>query len=177
MLRRALLVLLPLTLVACGSSYEGTVTYSVHLKNGDISGTTIADTTHIEGDDAQWKAFLAAANKELGSAPKEFEVTKARIQLDVTHTKNVGKLEDVLTGEGALFLRAQNGGAQTDIATFKDVTGTAQVEVDTTGNDLKDITGSLNANNFFLGLRSGTPLTSSSDFDAPITVTLDVVAR
>lgn len=176
MLRRALLVLLPLTLVACGSSYEGTVTYSIHLKNGDVSGTTIADTTHISADDAQWKAFLAAANKELGSAPKEFEVTKASILLDVTHTKNVGKLEDVLTGDGALFLRAPNS-AQADIATFSNVTGTAQVEVDTTGADLKDVTGALNNTDFFLGLRSGTPLTSSSDFDAPINVTLNVTAR
>ena len=176
MLRRSLLALASLTLMACSSGYESTVTYRITLKNGDITGTTVAEEGHIDGDDSQWRTFLAAAKAELGEAPKEFEISKARLQLDVTRAKNVGKLEDVLTGEGALFLRAPNG-VQVDIATFEDLKGAAQVEVDLTGKDLKDVNAALASSNFHLGLRSTTAKAANTDFEAPINVTLDVVAR
>ncbi len=39
MLRRSLLALASLALMACNSGYESTVTYRINLKNGDISGT------------------------------------------------------------------------------------------------------------------------------------------
>ncbi|XXF78505.1 hypothetical protein P2318_01735 [Myxococcaceae bacterium GXIMD 01537] len=175
-MRRSLLALLSLSLMACSSGYESTITYSITLKSSDISGTSVADDNHINSDDSQWKAFLGSARSELGEDAREFEVTKARLQLDVARAKNVGKLEDVLTGEGALFLRAENG-AQVDIATFEDLKGTAQLEVDLTGKDLKDVNASLASSNFRVGLRSSTSKTRDSDFDAPITVTLDVTAR
>ena len=126
MLRRTLLALASLSLMACSSGYESTVTYRLNLKNGDISGTTVADDSHIDSDNSQWKTFLSAATTELGQDAQEFDVTQARIQLDVASAKNVGKLEEVLTGEGALYLRAENG-VQVDIATFEDLEGTAQV--------------------------------------------------
>jgi hypothetical protein len=176
MLRRSLLLLASLTLMACGSSYESTITRSIHLKNGDISGTTVADDAHVDTDDSEWKAFLNSAKTELGRDAKEFDITQARIQLDVAHAKNVGKLEDIMTGEGALYLRSETG-VQVDIATFEDLKGTAQVEVDLTGNDFKDINAALASSKFRLGLRSTPPLAANADFDAPITVTLDVVAR
>jgi hypothetical protein len=176
MLRRSLLALASLTLMACSSGYESTVTYRINLKNGDISGTTVADDSHIDSDNSQWRTFLTAAKTELGAEPKEFDVSKARIQLDVANAKNVGKLEDVFTGEGALYLRAENG-VQVDIATFEDLEGTAQVEVDLTGKDLADLNAALAASNFRLGLRSTTPKAANTDFEAPINVTLDVVAR
>lgn len=176
MLRRTLLALASLSLMACSSGYESTITRSIHLKNGDITGTTVADDNHIGSDDSDWKAFLNSAKTELGEEAKEFEISKARIQLDVAHAKNVGKLEDVMTGEGALYLRTDSG-AQVDIATFEDLKGTAQVEVDLTGKDLKDVNASLAASNFRVGIRSPTPMAANTDFDAPIIVTLDVVAR
>lgn len=176
MLRRTLLALASLTLMACSSGYESTVTYRITLKNGDITGTTVAEEGHIDDDDSQWSTFLAAAKTELGEAPTEFDISKARLQLDVARAKNVGKLEEVMTGEGALFLRAENG-VQVDIATFEDLEGAAQVEVDLTGKDLKDLNAALASSNFRLGLRSTTPKAANTDFEAPITVTLDVVAR
>lgn len=176
MLRRSLLALASLTLMACSSGYESTVTYRVNLKNGDISGTTVARDSHIDNDNSQWKTFLAAAKTELGQDAKEFDISTARIQLDVASAKNVSNLQEVFTGEGALYLRAENG-VQVDIATFEDLEGTAQVEVDVTGNDLKDVNAALAGSNFRLGLRSTTPKAANTDFDAPITVTLDVVAR
>lgn len=176
MLRRTLLALASLSLMACSSGYESTVSYRITLKNGDITGTTVADDSHIDSDNSTWKAFLSSAKTELGQEAKEFEISKARIQLNVADAKNVGKLEDVMTGEGALYLRTDSG-SQVDIATFEDLKGTAQVEVDLTGNDLKDVNTSLAASNFRIGVRSTTPMSSNTDFDAPITVTLDVVAR
>ena len=176
MLRRTLLALFSLTLVACGSSYESTVTYSLNLKGSDISGTTIADTEHIKSDNSTWVAFLNSAKNELGQDAKEFDLRKVRIQLDVANSKNVGNLEDVLTGEGALFLRSEASGAQVDIATFEDLKGTAQVEVDLTGDDLKELNAAMASSNFRLGLRSPTPKASTADFDARISVTLDVTA-
>lgn len=176
MLRRTLLALASLTLMACSSGYESTVTYRLNLKNGDISGTTVADDSHITHENTQWTTFLASAKTELGQDAKEFEISKARIQLDVANAKNVSKLEEVLTGEGALYLRAENG-VQVDIATFEDLEGTAQVEVDLTGKDLKDVNATLAVSDFILGLRSGTPKAANADFEAPINITLDVIAR
>lgn len=175
MLRRALLALATLSLVACGSGYESTVTYTITLKNGDISGTTVAEDDHVDDDDAQWRAFLNSAKAELGENPKAFDINKVRLQLDVTRAKNVGKLEDVFSDKGAVFLRAENG-VQVDIATFKNLKGTAQVEVDRTG-DLEDLQVSLAKSDFHIGLRSTTPMAANTDFEAPIRVTLDVVAR
>lgn len=177
MLRRALLTLVSATLMACSSGYESTITYSVKVKPDDISGSTIADDEHIDTNNSQWQAFLASARAELGESPKEFDISQVRIQLDAAGSKNVGKLEDVLTGEGAIYLRTDNGGVQVDIATFEDVKGAAQVEVDVTGDDLKDVNASLASSNFRLGLRSGTPMTSNVDFEARIIVTLDVSAN
>ncbi len=176
MLRRALLVLLSsLALTACDSGYKSTINYSIHFHEGDVNGTTVSEDDHIDSDDAQWKAFLASAKTELGEDAKEFDIDRVRVQLDVTHSKNIGKLEDLLKGEGALYLRSQSG-AQVDIATFEDLKGTAEVEVDLTGNDLKQVYSALASSNFTLGLRGETGLTRDTDFDASVRVILDVTA-
>jgi hypothetical protein len=179
MLRRALLVLLSsLALTACDSGYKSTINYSIHFHEGDINGTTVAEDDHIDGDDSQWKAFLNSAKTELGEAPQEFDIDRVRLQLDVARSKNLGKLEDLLKGEGALYLRSESG-AQVDIATFEDLedSGTAEVEVDLTGNDLKQVYSALAASNFRLGLRGETALTRDTDFEATVRVILDVTAR
>ncbi len=177
MLRTALLALVSLSLAACGSGHEGTVTFTLSAAEGDVNNGTLVEDTHIKTDNATWQAFLAAARSELGAAPTEIDIDQVRIQLDAGRSKNVAKLEDALRGEGALFIRSESGGAQVDIATFEDPKGSAQVEVDLTGNELKTVNAALLGSDFRLGLRSPTPLTRESDFDAEIIVTLDVIAR
>jgi hypothetical protein len=177
MKRLLLLIPLALSLIACGPSHEGTVTYQVRLKPSSVTGSTIADDLRVEPDDAQWTAFLAQARDTLDEAPTRFEVTGARMQLDVTKSKNVGTLQDVLTGEVTAFLRSSGVGAQVDIATVEDPTGSAQVELDTTDNSLESLDANLAAADFRLGLRGSTPKTASGDFEAVITLTLDVTAR
>ncbi|HZI14725.1 MAG TPA: hypothetical protein VE153_30435 [Myxococcus sp.] len=177
MLRTALLMLVPFVLVACDSGHRTTVTYAISIHEGDVSGRTLTEDTHIDTDDDQWQAFLAAARTELGEEPQEFEVTSARVQLDIAHSRGVAKLEELLVEEGALFLQAGDNGAQVDIATFEDPEGTAQLEVDTTGDELTQLNAAMLASDFRLGLRGITPKTRDSDFDATIRVTLDVVAR
>ena len=49
--------------------------------------------------------------------------------------------------------------------------------MDLTVNDLKDVNAALASSNFRLGLRSTTPKAANTDFEAPIPITLDVVAR
>ncbi|MFL5351785.1 hypothetical protein [Archangium sp.] len=177
MKRLLLLIPVALSLIACGPSHEGTVTYQVHLKPSSVTGSTIADDVHVDPDETQWKAFLAQARTELDEAPTRFEVTGVRMQLDVTKSKNVGLLQDVLTGEVTSFLRVSATGAQVDIADTEDPTGSAQVELDTTGNSLEALDASLAKGDFHLGLRGSTPKTPSGDFDALITLTLDVTTR
>lgn len=177
MKRFLLLIPIALSLIACGPSHKGTVTYQVHLKPGSVTNSTIADDVHVGPDDAQWTAFLAQARTELDEAPTRFEVTGMRMQLDVTKSKNVGVLQDVLTGEVTAFLRVSDTGAQVDIATVEDPTGSAQVQLDTTGNALESLNASLARGDFRLGLRGSTPKPPNSDFDALITLTLDVTAR
>ena len=50
-----LLFLLPLalSLIACGPSHEGTVTYQVRLRPGSVIGGTIADSIRVGPEDAQ----------------------------------------------------------------------------------------------------------------------------
>lgn len=175
--RLHLLLPLALILAACGPSHEGTVTYQVHLKSGNVTGTTVADDLHINPDEPQWKAFLAQAQANLEEAPTRFEVTDARMQLDVTKSKNVGTLQDVLTGDVTAFLRSNDTGTQVDIAALEDPEGSAQVSMDTTGNDLEPLNANLARGDFRLGLRGSTPKSSSSDFEATITLTLDITAR
>jgi hypothetical protein len=177
MLRAAILVLLPTLLLACDSGYTSTVTYSISFHESDVSGSALTEDTHIDLDDSQWQSLLTAARGELGQEPKEFEVSSARIQLDLPRSREVAKLEDLLVGEGALFLRASDNGAQVDIATFEDPKGTAQLEVDTTGNELKPVNAAMVGSNFLLGLRGSTPKTRETDFEASIKVTLDIVVR
>jgi hypothetical protein len=177
MLRTLILAFLPVVLMACDSGYTSTVTYEISIHESDVSGSTLTEDTHIDTDDNQWQAFLSAARGELGQEPKELEVSTARIQLDLTRARAVGKLEELLVEEGALFLRASDNGAQVDIATFENPKGTAQLEVDTTGDDLKQVTAAMLASDFLLGIRGSTPKTREMDFEAVITVTLDVVAR
>ncbi len=176
---RRLHLLLPLAaliLTACGPSHEGTVTYQVHFKPGDVTGSTIADDEDVNPDNTQWKTFLAQAQTTLEQAPTEFEVTGVRIQLDPTKSKNVGMLQDVLTGEVTAYLRASNG-AQVDIAAVEDPTGSAQLDMDTLGNDLESLNASLAQSDFRLGMRGTTPKAPGSDFEATVTITLDVTAR
>jgi hypothetical protein len=175
--RIVLLLLLPLALAACDSGYRSTVTYAISVHESDVSGTSLTEDTSIDADDDQWRAFLSAASGELGQAPKEFEISSARIQLDLTRAREVAKLEDLLVDEGALFLRASDNGAQVDIATFEDPKGTAQLGIDTTGDELTQVNAAMAASNFLLGLRGTTPKTRETDFEASINVTLDVVAR
>ncbi|PTL83149.1 hypothetical protein [Vitiosangium sp. GDMCC 1.1324] len=177
-MRRLLLFIpLALSLIACGPSHEGTVTYQVRLKPGSVTGSTIADDVHVGPDDTQWKAFLSQAQDTLGEAPSRFEVTNVRMQLDVTKSKNVGTLQEVLTGEVTAFLRASATGVQVDIADTQDPKGSAQVELDTTGASLEPLAANLAQGDFRLGLRGSTPRTSSGDFEGVITLTLDVTAR
>lgn len=176
---KRLLPLIPLALflIACGPSHEGTVTYQVRLKSSSITGSTIADDVRVDPDDTQWKAFLAQAKVALEEAPTQFEVTATRLQLDVTKSKNVGALQDVLTGEVTAFLRASQTGTQVDIATVDDPQGSALVDMDTTGNSLESLDANLAQGDFRLGLRGTTPKAPSSDFEAVLTLTLDVTAR
>jgi hypothetical protein len=174
-----LLFLLPLalSLIACGPSHEGTVTYPVRLKPGSVIGGTIADSVRVEPGDAQWTAFLSQARATLGEAPSRFEVTSARMQLDVTESKNVGMLQDVLSGDVTAFLRASETGTQVDIADLADPKGSAQLGMDTTGSSLESLEANLSRGDFLLGLRGGTPRSPTGDFEAVITLTLDVTAR
>jgi hypothetical protein len=178
-MRRLLSLLLPLALIltACGPSHEGTVTYQVHLKPGNVTGTTIAEDIRVDPDDAQWKSFLSQARTALEEAPTRFEVTGARLQLDATKSKNVGTLQDVVTGDVTAFLRATSTGAQVDIASVEDPTGTALVDMDTTGVSLETLNTNLAQGDFRLGVRAITPKTSGSDFEATLTLILDVTAR
>jgi hypothetical protein len=172
-------LLLPLVLIlsACGPSHEGTVTYQVHLKPGNVTGATIAEDIRVDPDDTQWKSFLSQARTALDEAPTHFEVTGARLQLDVTKSKNVGTLQDVLTGDVTAFLRATSTGTQVDIAEVENPMGSAQVDMDTTGASLESLDSNLAQGDFRLGVRGTTPKTPSSDFDATLTITLDVTAR
>ncbi|HEX8819295.1 MAG TPA: hypothetical protein VF794_05180 [Archangium sp.] len=176
---RHLHLLIPLTLIlaACGPSHEGTVTYQVHLKPGNVTGSTIADDTHINPEDPQWKAFISQAQSALETTPTRFDVTDVRLQLDVTRSQNVGMLQDVLTGPVTAFLRSNDTGTQVDIAELEDPKGSAQVSMDTLNNDLEPLNANLARNDFRLGLRGTTPKTSTSSFEATITITLDVTAR
>ncbi|HEX5749421.1 MAG TPA: hypothetical protein VFZ09_24545 [Archangium sp.] len=177
-LPRVLLLLpLALSLIACGPSHEGTVTYQVSLEPGGVIGGTIADSLRVEPTDAQWTAFLSQARAALGEAPSRFEVTSARMLLDVTKSKNVGTLQDVLSGEVTLFLRASETGTQVDIATLENPRGSAQLDMDTTRDSLESLNAHLARGDFLLGLRGGTSRTPSSDFEAVITLTLDITAR
>ena len=179
MSRFLFLFLLPLalSLIACGPSHEGTVTYQVRLKPGSVIGGTIADSVHVEPGDAQWTAFLSQARATLGEAPSRFEVTGARMQLDVTKSKNVSTLQDVLSGEVTAFLRASETGTQVDIAGLGNPKGSAQLDMATIGNSLEPLKASLSQGDFLLGLRGGTSRSSTGDFEAVITLTLDVTAR
>jgi hypothetical protein len=64
-----------------------------------------------------------------------------------------------------------------DIATFEDPKGTAQLEIDTTGNELTQVNAAMAASDFQLGMRGSTPKTRETDFEASVNVILDVVAR
>ncbi|HEY0092703.1 MAG TPA: hypothetical protein VGB96_00195 [Archangium sp.] len=174
-----LLFLLPLalSLIACGPSHEGTVTYQVQLKPGSVIGGTIADSLRVDPTDPQWSAFLSQARATLDEAPSRFELTSASLQLDVTRSKNVGMLQEVLTGDVTAFLRASETGTQVDIATLEAPTGSAQLDMETTGNPLEPLEANLARGDFLLGLRGGTPRSSTGDFEAFITLTLDVTAR
>ncbi|HYO71082.1 MAG TPA: hypothetical protein VEU33_33880 [Archangium sp.] len=175
--RFLLLIPLALSLIACGPSHEGTVTYQVSLKPGGVIGGTITDSLRVDSTDAQWTAFLSQARANLGEAPSRFEVTSARLLLDVTKSKNVSTLQDVLTGDVTAFLRASETGTQVDIATVENPRGSAQLDMDTTGRPLESLDTNLARGDFLLGLRGGTTRTSSSDFEAVITLTLDINAR
>jgi hypothetical protein len=172
-------LLLPLFLIlaACGPSHEGTVTYRVFLNAGDVTGTTITEDVHVDPEDAQWRAFLSQAQATLEQAPTEFEVTDVRVQLDITKSKNVSTLQDVVTGDVTAFLRANDTGTQVDIAELENPTGSAQVSMDTTGGSLESLNANLIRSDFRLGVRANTPKTASSDFEATLTFTLDVIAR
>lgn len=174
-----LLFLLPLalSLIACGPSHEGTVTYQVRLKPGSVIGGTIADSVRVDATDPQWTAFLSQARDTLDEAPSRFDITQARMQLDVTQSKNVGTLQDVLSGDVTAFLRASETGTQVDIATLEAPRGSAQLDMETTGNSLEPLEANLARGDFLLGLRGGTPRSSTGDFEAVITLTLDVTAR
>jgi hypothetical protein len=175
--RFLLLLPLVLALAACGGGHDGTVTYQVYLKPGKVVGTTIADDRHIDPADAQWSAFLAQARDTLGEAPSRFEVRAVRLQLDVTKSKNVGALQEVVQGEVTTFLRASNTGTQVDIARVENPKGSAQVPMSPTGRSLEPLAGELAQGDFRLGLRGNTPQTSGSDFEGVVTVTVDVTAR
>ncbi|HEX8440071.1 hypothetical protein [Archangium sp.] len=176
---RFLNALLPLFLIltACGPSHEGTVTYRVSLKPGDVTVSTITEDVRVDPEDAQWKAFLSQARATLEQAPTHFEVTDVRVQLDVTKSKNVSTLQDVVTGDVTLFLRSDETGPQVEIAEVEDPTGSAQVSMDTTGASLETLEANLARGDFRLGVRANTPKTSGSDFEATLTFTLDVTAR
>ena len=177
MQRILFLIPLALSLIACGPSHEGTLTYQVRLDAKSVTGGTIADDTHVDPEDAQWTVLLSQARDALGEAPTQFKVTDARIQLYVPGSKNVGMLQDVLSGDVTVFLRASDSGAQVDIADIKDPKGSAQLDMRTTGNSLKPLEASLGRSDFRLGLRGSTSKTSTSDFEAVILLTLDVTAR
>ncbi|WNG61664.1 hypothetical protein F0U59_48325 [Archangium gephyra] len=177
LVRVLLLLPLALSLIACGPSHEGTVTYQVNLEPGGVIGGTITDSIRVDSTDAQWTAFLSQASSTLGEAPSRFEVTSARMLLDVTKSKNVSTFQDVLSGDVAVFLRASETGTQVDIATVKNPRGSAQLDMDTTGNSLESLEANLARGDFLLGLRGGTTRTSSSDFEAVIILTLDITAR
>ncbi len=86
-------------------------------------------------------------------------------------------IQDVFSEEVTVFLRANDSGTQVDIARLEEPKGSAQVSLKTTGNELERLHSNLLASDFRLGLRGTTPKQASSDFDAVITVTLDVTAR
>lgn len=175
--RLLLLSPLLLALAACGPHHEGTVTYQLHLKPGDVTGSSIASDLHVDPDDTQWKAFLTQARSALGQAPTRFDVTATRLQLDVTKSKNVGTLQEVLSGDVVAFLRASETGTQVDIAEVTNPQGSAQVSLDTTGPSLEPLDANLARGDFLLGLRGGTVRSGSSDFDAVLTLSLDLTAR
>ena len=169
--------LLALTLAACGGGYTGNATYVVKLKQGDVSGALIANDEHVGPGDAQWTRFLADASAALGQAPESFEVTGVKLQLDPTRSKNVGGIEQALSGAGAVFLRQEGGLLQVDVATFEGLEGSAQESVDATGEALTPVFGSLAAGDFRLGVRGDTTRTPAEDFEAGLLVTLEVEAR
>lgn len=177
LLRALLLLPLALSLIACGPSHDGTVTYEVKLDADGVIGGTINDSLHLDSTNDQWTAFLTQARATLGEAPSRFEVTHARLQLNVTKSKNVGMLQDVLSGDVTAFLRASETGTQVDIATIKNPRGSAQLDMDTTRGSLESLEANLARGDFLLGLRGGTTRTASSDFEAVITLTLDITAR
>jgi len=176
--RLHLLLPLALILAACeGPGHDDTLTYQVYLGSGDVRGTTISENIHIDPNESYWRNFLAQAQSTLGQAPTRFDVNEVRIQLAVPKSRNVNMIQDVFSEEVTVFLRDQDTGTQVDIARLEEPRGSAQVSLKTTGNDLERLHSNLLASDFRLGLRGTTPKQSSSDFDAVITVTLDVTAR
>ena len=109
--------------------------------------------------------------------PTTRSLTNAHGTQAFTKSKNVGMLQDVLSGDVTAFLRASETGTQVDIATIKNPRGGAQLDMDTTRNALESLDANLARGDFLLGLRGGTTRTSSSDFEAVITLTLDITAR
>ena len=176
---RRILFLLPLTLslIACGPSHPGTLTYRVLLSGSDVTGSTIAEDVHVAPDDAQWRTFLTQAQTALEKAPSHFAVTGVSIQLDATRSRNVGALQDVFVGNVTAFLRASDTGTQVDIAEVTDPKGSAQVKMASLGTSLETLDPSLVRSDFRLGLRGGTQRSPGGDFDAALIVTLDVTAR
>ena len=176
--RLHLLLPLALILAACeGPGHDDTLTYQVYFGSGDVRGTTLSENIHIDPNESYWRNFLAQAPSTLGQAPTRFDVNEVRIQLAVPKSRNVNMIQDVFSEEVTVFLRDQDTGTQVDIARLEEPRGSAQVSLKTTGNDLERLHSNLLASDFRLGLRGTTPKQSSSDFDAVITVTLDVTAR
>jgi hypothetical protein len=177
MRRIHLLLPLALLLAACGARHEGTVTYQVSLKPSNVTGSTITQDLHVDPTEAQWQTFLSQARTTLEEAPTHFQVTGARLQLDATRSRNVSTPQDVLVGDVTVFLRSNETGTQVDLAELRDPRGSAQVAMDPTGDSLEPLDANLARGDFRLGLRGGTTRTSTGDFEAVITLTLDVTAR
>jgi predicted outer membrane protein len=176
-MRHAALALAALAAAACAPSYEGTVTFRVDLGKDAVTGTTVAGTRSVESDDEQWKPFLTSAKTALGASAKGFDVTGARLALDLSRAKAVGKYEDVLKGTTTLYFQDRTTGGVIDLATGKDLKGTAPIALSTTGNGLSELAGILAASDFKVGVRADSAVAADTDFKLPLVVTLDVTAQ
>lgn len=163
-------------LAACGG-FEGTVSQTLELKQGSITGSTLAQEKDFDASGTSWNEFLNAAKAELGGDPEEVVVTGAKLSFDAAKSKNVGKFEEAIKGEVVLFAKAKETNEIVELARIEAPTGAGTVELDSEDVELLGKGTKFAAGEFRLGLRGDAVQTTEDDFSLGVIVTLALEAR
>ena len=172
-----LAVILPLLAVACGGGFTGTVTQKVNLKQGDISGTSIAAEKDFDSEGSAWNTFLKDAKAELGADPEVVEVVGVKVTLDVADSKNAGKFEEAIKGAVVVYAKDKETNRTIDLATVENPTGNGTVVLEAKDVDLAVESAKLGAGKFKLGLKGDAVKTTEDDFDLKTTIILELEAK